>query len=124
MPDLFADSYAFFARAEGNPRYLRLFQHRSVVTSALNLVEVYGVMLRRLEPELARRHAHACARYLTAIPDDVAFEAAQFKRRMEADRRNCSTVDAWGYSAAQRLGCPFLTGDIPFKGLPNVEFVR
>lgn len=124
MADLFADSYAFFARAEGNPRYIRLFEHRTVLTSALNVLEVYSVMLQRLERSAALRHARACASYVAPIPDDVAFEAAEFKRRMLAEHRSCSTVDAWGYAAARRLGCQFLTGDEPFKGLPDVAFLR
>lgn len=124
LADLFADSYAFFARAEGNPRYIRVFASHATVTSALNVLEVYAVMLRRLEPSVALRHARACAAYLTPVPDDVAFDAAKFKRRMVSEGRSCSTVDAWGYAASRRLGCRFLTGDQQFKGLPGVAFLR
>lgn len=124
MADYFADTYAFFARVEGNPRYRRIFQRSNVVTSALNVLETYAVMLTRLPKADALRLANACFRYVVDVPAEAAFDAAEFKRQMGTLRRNCSTVDAWGYAAARRLSCPFLTGDLPFKGLANVAFVR
>jgi hypothetical protein len=124
LGEYFADTYAFFARLAGNPRYIRLFKQGDVVTSALNVVEAYSVMLTRVSPEEALRHASACFGYVVNIPDDTALEAAVFKRKMSRDGRNCSSIDAWGYAASVRLGRKFLTGDLPFKGLPNVAFVR
>lgn len=124
MVEYFADSFAFFARAEGNPRYIRIMERAKIVTSALNVLEVYTVMLNRLPREDALRYARACFQHAVDVPNDVAFDASEFKRKMLANRKNCSSVDAWGYAAARRLGYPFLTGDRPFKGVPGVEFVR
>jgi predicted nucleic acid-binding protein len=33
-------------------------------------------------------------------------------------------VDCISYALANRLGIKFLTGDMQFEGLPNVEFVK
>jgi predicted nucleic acid-binding protein len=124
LVEYFADSYAFFARAEGNPRYIRIFQRGEIVTSALNVLEVYSVMLTRIPEDEARRHASACFHFVVGVPEDTALPAAEFKRRMLREGRDCSTVDAWGYAASVRLGRRFLTGDGHFKGVANVAFVR
>lgn len=124
MADLLADSYAFVSLFEGNERYLRIFRHRSVLTTAFNVLEVYSTLLRRIERREARTHALALIRLVSEVPSDVAVRAGEFRQSMRERRRDCSYVDAWGYASARALGCRFLTGDPAFKGLENVEFVR
>ena len=124
MTDFFADSYAVVGFLEGNPRYVRIFRHRQIVTSAFNVLEVYSTILRRLDPTEARRVAVSLLGYVAELPPELALAAGAFRHRMRALKRDCSYVDAWGYSAAEHLQVPFLTGDPAFKGLDRVEFVR
>jgi PIN domain nuclease of toxin-antitoxin system len=124
LTDFLADSYAFVGLFEGNERYVRIFRRRSVVTTALNVLEVYATLLRRLERDEAHSHALALIRFVREIPSEVAIAAGDFRQSMRDRQRDCSYIDAWGYAAAQALGVRFLTGDPAFKGLPNVEFVR
>ncbi|MCI4352709.1 MAG: PIN domain-containing protein [Thermoplasmata archaeon] len=124
MTDFLADSYAFVGLFEGNERYVRIFRHRSVVTTALNVLEVYATLLRRIERKEARSHALALIRLVCEIPSEVAIAAGEFRQTMRDRHRDCSYIDAWGYASAQALGVRFLTGDPGFKGLENVEFVR
>lgn len=124
MADLLADSYAFFEHVGGNPRYKQVFQERDVVTTALNVLEVYHVLRRQLAPQVALRHAQACFSYITDVPRDTVFAAAVFKEDMVRRKRNCSYIDAWGYSSARALGRRFLTGDRAFDGIAQVEFVK
>ncbi len=124
MPDLFADSYALVALLEGNERYVRIFRRKEVATSALNLLEVYATLLRRLDPAECRELTAGIVSMVVTVPPEVAFVAAEFRHSMRARRRDCSYIDAWGYAAAQHLGVPFLTGDPSFRHVEGVEFVR
>lgn len=124
MPDFFADSYAFVAHLEGNERYIRIFRRKEVATSALNLLEVYATLLRRLDQVESREFTASIVPMVVTVPSEVAFAAAEFRQSMRAQKRDCSYIDAWGYAAAQDLGVPFLTGDPAFRHVEGVEFVR
>lgn len=124
MADLFADSFAIVAYFEGNDRYVRIFRRKSLVTSALNILEVYSTLLRRIPGPEAREKATAALELLIDVPVETILPAGEFRREMRDRKRDCSYIDAWGYAAARELGVPFLTGDPSFKGLANVEFVR
>ena len=124
MPSLFADTYAFIALLEGNERYARIFGRGGLVTSAMNVQEVYTILLQRLDEEPATAFARSILGTVVDIPPEVALEAARFKGRMATERRDCSHIDAWGYASAKVLKRKFLTGDTAFRGLRNVEFVR
>ncbi len=124
LADLFADSYALVANFEGNDRYVRIFKRKEVVTSVLNVLEVYSTLLRRIDPTRARELARAMLSTVIPIPPENALPAAEFQQTMRVRKKNCSYVDAWGYSAARNLGIPFLTGDRAFKDIEHVEFVR
>jgi len=124
LPDLFADSYAFVALLEGNDRYVRIFRRKSVVTSSLNLLEVYATLLRRLNRAESRELTAGIIPMIVTVPPEVALDAGEFRQSMRSHRRDCSYIDAWGYAAAQHLGVPFLTGDPAFRHIEGVEFVR
>lgn len=121
---ILADSYAYLALIEGNERYRRIFQRGGILTTALNVVEVYGALLRRMDQAEALAFSTALLSSIVDVPPETALRAAEFRRRMISDKRQCSHIDAWGYCAAAALGMKFLTGDPVFKGLENVEFVR
>jgi predicted nucleic acid-binding protein len=124
LADFLADSYAFIEAFGGSERYARIFRHRSVITTSLNVFEVYATLLRRIERGEANSHALALIQYVSEVPSKAALEAGEFRESMRRRHRDCSYIDAWGYAAAQALGARFLTGDPSFKGLENVEFVR
>jgi predicted nucleic acid-binding protein len=124
LPDYFADSYALVAYLEGNPRYSRIFSRRVLCTSALNLLELYATLLRRIDAQEARSLSVPFLPLVIDVPAEVALNAAEFRQSMRSNKRDCSYIDAWGYAAAAELGVPFLTGDPSFKSLENVEFVR
>lgn len=123
LPDLFGDSYAIIALLEGNSRYARIFRQKDVVTSAINVLEVYGTLLRRIEAAEARAIAKSLLTMVTPVTPEVAILAGEFRHSMRAQKRNCSYVDSWGYASAQFLTVPFLTGDPAFAGVENVTFV-
>lgn len=124
MADLLADSYAFLELFGGNPRYASVFRSHSIATTAVNVLEVYAALLRRIDRSDALSHARAMLPVVVEVPREAALRAAEFRVEMSAKQRNCSTADAWGYAAASALRRRFLTGDEAFRGLPNVEFVK
>lgn len=124
MAKLLADSYALIELFGGNPRYVPVFRAEDVATTALNVVEVYSALLRRLPQEEAETYARACLARVVDVPSTAALRAAEFRTEMHDRKRNCSHVDAWGYAAAEVLGRKFLTGDEAFHGLSNVQFVK
>jgi uncharacterized protein with PIN domain len=124
LADLFADSYALVALLEGNERYVRIFRRKDVVTSALNLLEVYATLLRRFERTECRELTAGIIPMIVPVAPEVAFVAGEFRQSMQSRKLDCSYIDAWGYAAAQDLGVPFLTGDPAFRDVTGVEFVR
>jgi len=124
LPDLFADSYALVALLEGNDHYIRIFRENEVVTSSINVLEVYATLLRRIDPSEARKIAIGLLTMVTPIPPEVALSAAEFRHSLRARKRDCSYASAWGYTAAQHLRVPFLTGDPAFRVVEHVKFVQ
>jgi hypothetical protein len=124
LPDLLADSYAFIELYGGNPRYRDAFRSNAVGTTSLNVLEVYGALLRRIDRPTALTLARSMLPVVVDVPRETALRAAEFRLEMVGKKRNCSHVDAWGYASAETLGRRFLTGDESFRGLPNVEFVK
>ncbi len=124
MADYYADSFAFVAFFEGNERYARILRRKQLVTSAMNVLEVYSTLLRRVSSEEARELASTIVPLVAPVPAEVALSAGDFRREMRRRKRDCSYIDAWGYAAAKQLEIPFLTGDPAFRAIANVEFVR
>ena len=51
--------------------------------------------------------------------------AGAVRRKEESGQgKKLSTIDCVGYSVANRLNIPFLTGDREFADMDNVRFVR
>ena len=124
MAEYLADSYAFVAFFEDNERYKRLFASAKIATTAMNVLEVCSVLLRRIDKDEALEFSQAMLSRVVDVRPEVALMAAELRRKMAQEKRQCSLIDAWGYAAAVAHGLKFLTGDPAFKGLENVEFVR
>ena len=124
MTDFLADSYALVALLEGNDRYVRIFRRKIVGTTALNVLEVYATLLRRLDRLEARELSSGFLPIVISTPPEVALSAGEFRQFMRAQKRDCSYIDAWGYASARHLEVPFLTGDPAFETVEHVEFVR
>jgi len=124
------DTYAFIEAFTGHPRYGRILKAGGVVTTALNALELHYSLLRTgVAPDESERYSRATLRLAVEVPHEVAITAARTRFSMNEQFRKTgsnlrvSSVDAWGYAAAQALELPFLTGDPAFKGVPGVSFV-
>lgn len=94
LPDYVADSYALVALLEGNDRYVRIFRRKDVATTALNVLEVYSTLLRRIPPAEAREVSAGFLSIVVRVPSETAFSAGDFRHSMRAKKRYCSYVDA------------------------------
>ncbi len=118
---LFFDTYALIEIISGNENY-KPYLDKKVITTKLNLMELYYFLLREKSKEKAEYYyifyLPACA----PVTDDIIKAAMQFK--LEYRKRDLSYTDSLGYVIAKDLGIKFLTGDEQFRSLPNVEFVK
>ena len=122
MTDIFfADTYALIEILRGNPEY-RPFLFSFILTSKLNLMELYYHFLHDQRAEEGERALKLYSRFLipVSIPgirDGMAFKLLHRKEKL-------SYADCIGYALAQQLGVKFLTGDKKFREKENVEFVK
>jgi predicted nucleic acid-binding protein len=56
--------------------------------------------------------------------DREYLRAALMRRTYSREGRKFSLIDCVGYSVAESLSIPFLTGDREFEELPGVEYVK
>jgi len=116
---MFLDTYALIEIAKGNKRYEKYLAERIILTW-LNLIELYYAILRDFDEIEAKKHYYFYLPFVKEIADEAVFEAMRFR----LEHRVLSYADCIGYVIAKREGMKFLTGDVAFKGLENVEFVR
>ena len=91
-------------------------------TSFFHLYELYYSTLRDHNEETARLLFYKFFDCIVFIKAEHIFKASHFK--LEHRKANISYADAIGYCIAEIEGMRFLTGDIAFKGIKNVEFVQ
>jgi len=118
----FFDTYAFFEIIKGNSNYRNFVKGISIVTTRLNLMELYYWLLIKKGKKEADRYYDFFLKFAIDVDDETIKEAMQF--RVSNKNKNLSYVDCIGYTISIRNKIGFLTGDIQFKDLPNVEFVR
>jgi predicted nucleic acid-binding protein len=121
IESLFFDSYAFFEILEGNKNYIYYRDNYKIITSKLNIFEIYFGVLRNDNESDANKILEKYYPFAVDFDEKVIADAAKLKMRL--NKRDVSVVDCIGYSLALRLGVKFLTGDRVFEGMENVEFV-
>jgi predicted nucleic acid-binding protein len=118
----FFDTYAFIEIIKENPRYLNYLKNIIIVTTKLNLMELHYVLLRTVGKEEAENHYDAFLPFVIEISDEIIKKANEFK--LSHKKQNLSYVDCIGYITAKMNNIKFLTGDMQFEKLDNVEYVK
>ncbi|MBU0472382.1 MAG: PIN domain-containing protein [Nanoarchaeota archaeon] len=117
MSVYFYDTYALAKIVLGDEKY-RKYDQFDIVTSKLNLMELYLFMLRNKIP--GPKSIYEMFEESTVdIQNEDVFQAIKLKLK----NKNISYVDVVGYILSKKHKVKFLTGDKAFKGMPNVEFV-
>lgn len=119
----FFDTYALFEIFFGNENYLK-YLDSEVVTTRLNLMEMYYHLLRDYGEEVAGKYYDETIGYSIEYTDNDIKEAMKFRLAMKRNNKKLSYVDALGYTIAKTMDIRFLTGDMEFEDIPNVEYVK
>ena len=122
MSRYFFDSYPIIEIIMGNENFER-FRDVKIVTTVLNIMEVYYFLLRRYNMETADYWVKKLdVELINIIRQEVVVEAAKMKFKYKKEK--LSFVDCVGYIIANKYHMKFLTGDEKFKKKENVEFVK
>ena len=120
----FFDTYAFVEIYKGNSNYSKYVNSRFITTS-LNLMELYNAILKESSKNVAEPIFQKYLNKCVYITPNILKEAVEFRLKfIKKTKYRLSYIDAIGYVTAKRLNIKFLTGDVGFKNLPNVEFVK
>ncbi len=117
----FFDSYAIIALAESDPAYDK-YQGIEVVTSVLNIGEIYQIILRKQGKGQADNWFEKINFRLLEITSEIIVESVYFRHLHKKD--DVSLPDAVGYKLSLKHSLKFLTGDRQFENMHNVEFVK
>ena len=120
----FYDTYAVLEYLSGNRRYSSYFDEDYGFLTILNLMEIYYALLKQYGEEAAEEGYSASSKFICEFGDDDAKEAMKLRLNLQNRGLNVSYADALGYHLSMKLKVKFLTGDLIFKGLENVEYVR
>jgi predicted nucleic acid-binding protein len=116
----FFDTYAFFEIFQGGNAYAK-YESAKVITTKLNLFELYLGVLREHDEESAKKALEKYYPFVKEFDQEVIKAAAQLKKTL--NKRDVSMTDCIGYCFAKQLGIKFLTGDSAFEHMDNIEFV-
>ena len=119
---LFYDTYALYAIATGEESYRDFVKGFSIVTTLMNLYELYYLLVKEGKKELAEEFFNRLVNNCVDIKPENVKKSAKF--RFREIKRKLSYLDCLGYIVAKDIDVKFLTGDSGFEELPNVEFVK
>ena len=117
----FCDTYALIEIIGGNSKYKK-FLDAILITSKYNLMELYYAFLRDYDEEMAEKYFNFWSSFIIHIPNETIKNAMKFKLLNKKD--NLSYTDCIGYIYSVQNDIKFLTGDMKFKNLDHVEFVK
>ncbi len=118
----FFDTYAFYEVIKGNTNYKKYSSGLAIVTTKLNLMELYYGLLLKFNRDIADKYYDDLLKYSVDIDDETIKQAMIF--RVLHKLKNLSYIDCVGYIMAKQRNIKFLTGDKEFKNLENVEFIK
>ena len=122
MKAFFFDTYAFLELIGGSPSYKSFCLNTKIVTSKLQLMELYYFLLCDYGKEKADYYYTLLVPYSIDFTDETIQIAMLF--RSQNKPKKLSYIDCMGYILAAQQHIPFLTGDKEFEQLPNVAFVK
>ncbi|MBS3133040.1 PIN domain-containing protein [Candidatus Woesearchaeota archaeon] len=117
----FLDTYALFELFKGNDGYKRFEKGVAVITTRLNLMEFYYILLR-INAANADHYYGNLLNFVVDISDEVIKKAMGL--RFASRAKELSYVDAVGYTVALEKNANFVTGDEQFKDMENVDFIK
>lgn len=124
MTKYFYDTYAIIEFINENERFKDYFLKYEGITTLYNVMEVYYIILRDFGEEKAKEAINLLKPIIIYPTIELVEESMKFRLKHRIRNKKLSYSDCLGYIIALKENAKFLTGDVDFKGLPNVEFVR
>lgn len=119
---VFFDSHAIIEIIKNGKNYDK-YANFQIITSTLNVAEVYYFLLRIQDKKTADYLIKKMDfKLANMIRLDIALKSSRFK--FENKKEKLSYTDCIGYFLAQEMNLKFLTGDEKFKNKGNVEFIK
>lgn len=115
----FFDTYAILEIINGSDAY-NPYVEAGIILTKLNLFELYYAIHRMFSKEIAKQYVQQYKQFVTDFDEEDIEIAADLK----SSNRKLSMTDCIGYATAMRNNVKFLTGDMQFKGMANVKFVK
>ena len=116
------DTYAIIESINGNINY-KNYSNKKIIINEFIFAELCYVLNRdSYKYESPEEDLEKLIPFIIHLNPQTIKKAMLF--RLNNKKRNLSITDCIGYLMALDLGIKFLTGDIQFKDLPNVEFVK
>ena len=122
MLSFFLDTYAFYEIIAGNQNYRPYAKNAKIITTQLNLMELYYQLLALYDKKTALEFFNRYGELIVPISNEAVIEAMDFRKQHY--KKDLSYVDCIGYIIAKSSGIKFLTGDSKFKDMPDVAFVK
>ncbi len=122
IESFFLDTYALYEIITGNKAYKKYTSGVVLITTKLNLMELYYGLLVNYDRRIAEKNYQAFREYTIEIDDETIKKAMEFK--LANKEKNLSYVDCIGYTIARQRNINFLTGDKEFKDVEGVEYVK
>ena len=116
------DTYAFYEIIVGNKNYIPFTKNVKILTTQLNLMELYYQLLKLYNKEIAVKFFKRYEEFIVPINNSLVIEAMDFRRKHY--KKKLSYVDCIGYTIARNMNIQFLTGDMQFENMENVRFVK
>jgi len=120
--EYFFDSYALIEIAKGGENYRKYVSGATIITTRLQLMETYYILLHSFGKVTAEKYYNIFLRYVVDVEDDSIKTAMEF--RLYQKKKRFSYVDCIGYTIAVQRKALFLTGDHAFESFPYVEYVK
>ena len=121
MPAFVFDTYALLEIIGGNPRYTK-YLNSEIIINDFVFAELCYKLIRESGIEKASFYVDKYAKLRKELGAEVIKEAMAF--RIQNKKRNLSPADCISYIMALKLDLKFLTGDMQFENMENVEFVK
>ena len=122
MQTFFFDTYAFYEIIAGNSNYLPFTKDVKILTTQLNLMDLYYQLLALYDKQHAIELFNRYEEFIVPVSNSDIIEAMDFRK--ENYKKDLSYVDCVGYAIAHKMRVPFLTGDRQFEHFNNVKFVK
>ena len=115
------DTYALLEIIAGNPHYSRYLDSEIIINDFVYAELCYKI-IRESGIEKASFYVDKYANFRKELDAETIKEAMLF--RVQNKKRNLSPADCTSYVMALKLNLKFLTGDMQFENMENVEFVK